>query len=94
MLSRHPEALQKARQELDEVFGRDPTQTAELLRAEPALVNKLLYLAGVIKEVLRLYPAASTVRMGQPGYFLEYDGVKYPTEGKPRLPEIPMPAQS
>ena len=80
-LSEHLDALRKVRQEYDEVFGPDIEQTPHLIKKDPYLINKLSYTVAVIKEILRLYPPASTVRKGLPGFFLQYDGKQYPTEG-------------
>ena len=80
-LSQHPEPLRKVRQEQDEVFGTDVEQTQQLIKKNPYLLNELPYATAVIKEVLRLYPPASSVRKGMPGVFLHHDGKQYPTEG-------------
>lgn len=82
MLSKHPDALKRVRQEYDDVFGTDVEQTAQVIKDDPYLLNKLPYSVAVIKEVLRLFPAASSVRMGVPGFFLHHDGKQYPTEGE------------
>lgn len=81
VLSNHPEALSKVRQEYDEVFGANMEQTPHLIKKDPYLINKLPYTVAIIKEVLRLYPPASSVRKGLPGFFLHHDGKQYPTEG-------------
>ena len=81
VLSNHPEALRKVRQEYDEVFGTNVEQMPHLIKKDPYLINKLPYTVAIIKEVLRLYPPASSVRKGLPGFFLHHDGKQYPTEG-------------
>ncbi|KAH8428088.1 cytochrome P450 [Aspergillus melleus] len=81
LLSKHPEILAKVRSEHDEVFGSDITAAAGLLKQHPELINRLPYTLAVIKETLRLFPAASALREGQPGVYLQdKNGTKYPTE--------------
>ncbi|KAK2599128.1 hypothetical protein QQS21_005389 [Conoideocrella luteorostrata] len=70
MLAKHSEWLSKLRQEHDEVFGEDPADAAGLLKREPALLNKCKLTLAVIKETLRLYSPAGTVRQGLPGIFV------------------------
>ena len=82
VLSKHPSAMAKALREYDEVFGKDAEQTAQRIRDDPYLLNKLPYSVAIIKEILRLYPPASSVRKGQPDCFLNHDGKQYPTDGE------------
>ncbi|KAI7514123.1 hypothetical protein KC331_g22556, partial [Hortaea werneckii] len=81
-LSKDPEALAKIRKEHDDVFGTDPEAAAEQLKQDPRLLNKLEYTLAVTREVLRLQPPASTVRVGQKGFFLTdpKTGERLPTE--------------
>lgn len=61
LLQSHPEALARLREEHDEILG--PSETAaDKMKADPYVVNKLHYTTAVIKESLRLFPAASTIR--------------------------------
>lgn len=69
-LSKNPSMLARIRAEHDNVFGNDPTQISALLKENPHLLNKLDYTTAVIKESLRLQPPASTVRMGQEGFYI------------------------
>ncbi|KAF2772021.1 cytochrome P450 [Teratosphaeria nubilosa] len=68
-LSKNSKCLAKIRKEHDDVFGTDPSSVAEQLRRDPRLLNKLEYTLAVIREVLRLQPPASTVRIGEKGLF-------------------------
>lgn len=63
-LSKDPSRLAKVREEHDQIFGSNLDDAPELIRAQPSLLSKLPYTLAVIKEVLRLYPPASTVRAG------------------------------
>ncbi|KAH7323262.1 putative cytochrome P450 monooxygenase [Stachybotrys elegans] len=72
-LSRTPHALKKVREELDRLFGPgragDPTFVRQKL-LEPggdALINQMVYISAVLKEVLRLYAPAGTIRYSNPG---------------------------
>jgi cytochrome P450 len=49
LLDKHPESLAKVREEHDEVFGKDITVTADLIRENPSLINKHVYTTAVIK---------------------------------------------
>lgn len=66
-LSRSPRVLATLRAELDDVLGKDAdSRTVLLARGEDA-VKRLTYTSAVIKEILRLYPPASTARMAPKG---------------------------
>jgi len=64
LLSKNQGHLDLVLKEHQEVFGEDMVDTAQILRERPQLINKLDYTSAVIKEVLRLYPPASSLRMG------------------------------
>lgn len=84
MLQRHPAAVQKIRAEHDAVLG-SVKGTPELLKQDPHLLNKLHYTLAVVKETLRLWPAASTTRKGDPTFPSIHDpktGEAFPTLGK------------
>lgn len=83
LLSTHPTCLAAIRAEHDSVFGPDLSQTADIIKSSPHLLSALPYTSAVIREVLRLYPPASSVRRGLPGVYLQdpKTGEKYPTNG-------------
>lgn len=49
LLNLHPNALAKVREEHDKVFGKDTSSAANLLKQDPALINKLPYTLAIIK---------------------------------------------
>jgi cytochrome P450 len=77
ILQKHPIELAKVRQEVDKVFGAG-NSAGDQLKENPYLANQLDYTLAVIKEILRLWPAASGVRLGRKGFF-----VKDPVSGEP-----------
>ncbi|TGO36222.1 hypothetical protein BHYA_0132g00310 [Botrytis hyacinthi] len=82
LLSKNVEAMQKFREELDLVFGKHIDGASELLKTKPHLANDLPYTTAIIKETLRLFPAASSSRQGYPGVTLYDDqGTACPTNG-------------
>lgn len=81
LLNTNPETLARVRAEHDSVFGTDLTALPPLLSKNPHLINQLPYSTAAIKETLRLFPAASTIRQGAPGEDLvDEAGNRYPTE--------------
>ena len=80
-LALHSHCLSTLIAEHDAVFGSDTSQTPTLIAANPSLLSKLPYTLAVIKETLRLWPPASTVRTGSNGDTLSYDGASIPMEG-------------
>ncbi|KAI8964240.1 cytochrome P450 4V3 [Daldinia sp. FL1419] len=85
LLQDNPEVLAKVRAEHDTVLGPDPAKAMDVLIASPHLLYSLSYTLGLIKETLRLWPLAATVRDSDsiPGFALSVPGspIKYPTEG-------------
>ncbi|UQC81363.1 AflN/verA/monooxygenase [Colletotrichum lupini] len=70
LLSLHPAALSRARQEHNDIFGADSTvkETGNSIVKAPQLLNRLAYTSAVIKEALRLYPPVSSTRASGPGF--------------------------
>ncbi|KAH8673503.1 cytochrome P450 [Xylariales sp. PMI_506] len=61
LLHRNPEVQAKLKAELDSFFPPG-TDSAAAIRKDPYIVNKLEYTIAVIKETLRIFPPASTLR--------------------------------
>lgn len=75
--------LEQLRAEHNAVLGPDPQKAAEILTNSLHLIHSLPYTLAVIKETLRLYPIALTVRQGTSNCFLTPKGetTQYPTDG-------------
>lgn len=56
LLSLHPDAMKRLREEHDAIFDRDHEATFNMLREAPQKVGELEYTTAVIKEALRLFP--------------------------------------
>ncbi|KAJ8060141.1 hypothetical protein OCU04_010491 [Sclerotinia nivalis] len=81
LLSKNPSALDKLIQEHDSVFGTEITTVPELIKENSTLLNQLPYTTAVIKETLRLFPPASSIRQGMKGVdLIDEEGNTYPTE--------------
>ena len=81
MLQKHPDCLVKIRKEHDEILG-SVEDTPQVIKNDAHIVNRLEYTMCVVRETLRLWPAASSTRTGDPGFML-YDpktGEALPTE--------------
>ncbi len=66
-LQRDPVILKRIREEHERVLG-PTTETAQNIRNDPHIVNKLEFTMAVIKEALRLWPPASSTRTGEAGH--------------------------
>ncbi|GJC80762.1 putative sterigmatocystin biosynthesis P450 monooxygenase stcS [Colletotrichum liriopes] len=62
VLQDNPNSLAMVRAEHDEILGPDAEKAADILSNSPQLLNSLRYTHAVIKETLRLYQLASTMR--------------------------------
>ncbi|AEO66593.1 uncharacterized protein THITE_2114777 [Thermothielavioides terrestris NRRL 8126] len=83
LLNKNPSTLAALRAEHDAVLGPNPADAESRIAANPQLLNALPYTAAVIKETLRLYPPAATVRQGQPSFELVHPatGRRFATAG-------------
>lgn len=72
-LARTPRALQAMRDEVEGVFGSDVARDTAKMRDKllstggETLLHRLPYISAVIRETLRLYPPAGSVREARPG---------------------------
>jgi hypothetical protein len=64
LLFQHPDVVSELRKEHNNIFGTDVSQAAVLLRAQPALLNQCKYTLAVVKETMRIYPPATSMRQG------------------------------
>jgi cytochrome P450 len=84
VLSRHPVVLSRVRAEHDKVFGFDFSldNITRTITDDSTILNQLPYTLAVIKEVLRVFPPAGSMRNGRFDLFLiDEQGQRYPTEG-------------
>lgn len=82
-LQDNPECMEKLRAEHNSVIGPDVQKAHEVILASPHLLYALPYTLAVIKETLRKYPLAATLRDGNRDFFLTVPGspLRYPTDG-------------
>ncbi|KAK7975636.1 succinate fumarate mitochondrial transporter protein [Apiospora arundinis] len=79
---KHPDVLSKMRAEHDQVLGVNVESAMDTISENPALLNSLPYTTAVIKETMRLFPAANGIRHGHRDLVLrDEQGNEFPTEG-------------
>lgn len=82
LLAKHPDILSQLRDEHDSLFSPKAATTAQQLKEDPSLLNKCNLTLAVIKETLRLYAPAATMRNGHSHCILQTQGgVAIPTGG-------------
>lgn len=82
LLSKHPEVVQKLREEHSKVFAPSFERTTEILSENPHKLNELYYTTAVIRETLRLFPVGFGVKVAAPGATLhsKKDNRVYPID--------------
>ncbi|KAL2041650.1 hypothetical protein N7G274_005434 [Stereocaulon virgatum] len=82
ILATNPVVLARVRAEHVSVLGPDASKFASVIASDPFLLNELPYTIAVIKEVLRMFPAVSGTRAGEPNFHVTDDlGRRFPTDG-------------
>lgn len=67
LLSKNPSVLERLQKEHREVFGEDTSEAGQRIKQNPTLLNSCPYTVAVVKETLRLYAPAATMRQGSKG---------------------------
>lgn len=82
LLAKHPSILALVQEEHLSVFGPNTAALPTILASNPYTLNEIPVTLAVIKETLRLFAPAATVRAGQPDFFLFGSDGKtlFPTE--------------
>lgn len=82
ILATYPDVLARVRAEHATVIGSETSKTASIIASSPILLNQLPYTVAVIKEVLRMFPAVSGTRAGEPDFNVtDESGRHFPTDG-------------
>ncbi|KAI5785033.1 cytochrome P450 [Peziza echinospora] len=82
LLSKTPHALKRTIEEHNALLP-SPDLTPDFISNNPSILKSLHYTNAALKEALRLYPSASTARIGERGFFITdpTTGEKWDTEG-------------
>jgi len=79
-LSHNPVIREKACTELTSILGPGKGVAVERIQTSPHVLSKMIYNHAVIKEALRLFPPANTVRIGSPSVNItDSSGRQWPT---------------
>ncbi|KAL3421680.1 AflN/verA/monooxygenase [Phlyctema vagabunda] len=70
VLDKYPDVKRRLCEEHVSYLGPDPTSTAQRILEEPTLLKRMPYTTAVIKESLRLFVGAGTIRNGVKGFDL------------------------
>lgn len=82
LLSTNQKILRRVRDEYTQIFGPNLAERIKKLKEEPYLLNQLHYSVAVLKETMRLFPVASSLRGGEPGFHVQdAEGHSFPTDG-------------
>ncbi|KAF2469381.1 cytochrome P450 [Lindgomyces ingoldianus] len=82
LLSQNPLVLEKLRVEHDAIFGPNVVEATDMLKEKPALLNQCHYTLAVVKETLRHYAPAGTLRSGVSNVVLtDRHNNSYPMDG-------------
>lgn len=82
LLSTNPSVLGRIREEHATIFSTSRVERIRKLKEEPQLLSQLTYTMAVMKETMRLFPVASSLRAGEPGYNVrDSHGRLFPTDG-------------
>ena len=82
LLSTNEDILRRIRNEHTKIFGSELAERIRRLEEEPHLLNQLPYSVAVLKETMRLFPVGSSLRGGEPGFYVrDVDGRSFPTDG-------------
>jgi hypothetical protein len=80
-LSKHPSVLARLQDEHKTIFGEEPADAGRRIKQNPSLLNSYPYTMAVIKETLRLYAPAATMRHAPRGTQLRtLKGTSVPVE--------------
>lgn len=70
LLHKNPEVYAKLKAELDTFLPGKLAETAAKIKEDPYIVNKLEYTTAVLRETLRIFPPASTLRVAVPNAYV------------------------